>query len=302
MKKIIFFIFLCLVKSSAQEVKVSTGSLKFYENFKSEFVDARNVGVWLPNNYSSNDKYPVLYLHDGAMLFDASTTWNKKSWEVDETFQKLIDDNKIEKCIIVGIWNNGDFRHSEYFPEKMIESIPESTRKKVVEEQLRGKPQGDNYLKFIVSELKPFVDKTFSTKADKPNTYIGGASMGGLISLYAMCEYPEVFGNAICMSTHLPMTRSEKLAAVVESDLASKFRDYLVTNLPNAESHKLYMDFGDQTIDAYYKFFQDKVDAVLIQKGYSDKNWTTKFFSGDDHSETSWARRLNIPLLFMLGK
>lgn len=288
--------------ADAQDPKTSAGTLKYYPNFKSTFVDARNVAVWLPENYSNKEKYAVLYLHDGAMLFDASTTWNKKSWEIDETVQRLINEKKISNCIIVGILNNGDYRHSEYFPEKMIKNIPEATRKIIVEEQLMGKPQADNYLKFIVSELKPFIDKTFATKTDMANTFVGGASMGGLISLYAVCEYPDIFGGAICMSTHSPMTRSEKLVAVVESDLASKFRDYLTENLPNPATHKIYMDYGDQTLDAYYKFFQDKIDDVLIRKGYSEKNWITKFFPGDDHSETSWSRRLNVPLVFMFGK
>ena len=302
MKYMLMLVAFGVFAANAQEVKVSVGTLKFYSNFKSSFVDDRNVAVWLPENYSDKKKYAVLYLHDGAMLFDANTTWNKKSWEIDETVQRLINEKKIKNCIVVGIWNNGDYRHSEYFPEKMIKNIPDATRKIVVEEQLLGKPQADNYLKFIVTELKPFVDKNFATKTDMANTFIGGASMGGLISLYAMCEYPKVFGGAICMSTHSPMTRSEKLASVVESDLASKFRDYLLKNLPSPKTHRLYMDFGDQTLDAYYKFFQDKIDAVLVKKGYSRKNWTTKFFPGDDHSETSWARRLNVPLSFMLLK
>ena len=303
MKKLLFIILLGFNSiNSAQQPKTSSGTLKFYPYFKSTFVDARNVVVWLPENYSAKEKYAVLYMHDGAMLFDANTTWNKKSWEVDETVQKLINQQKIENCIVVGIWNNGEYRHSEYFPEKIIKNIPEATRKIIVDEQLLGKPQADNYLKFIVKELKPFVDENFATKTDIANTFIGGASMGGLISLYALCEYPDVFGGAICMSTHSPLTKSEKLVAVVESDLASKFRDYLTENLPNPDTHRIYMDFGDQTLDAYYKFFQDKIDEVLAKKGYSGKNWTTKFFAGDDHSETSWARRLDVPLVFMLGK
>ncbi len=303
MKKSVLIILLWFYANIfSQDPKVSSGTLKFYPNFKFTFVDARNVAVWLPKNYSEKEKYAVLYLHDGAMLFDANTTWNKKSWEIDETVQRLLNEKKISNCIIVGIWNNGDYRHSEYFPEKIVKNIPEATRKIVVEEQLEGKPQGDNYLKFIVSELKPFVDKTFASKTDRANTFVGGASMGGLISLYALCEYPEVFGGAICMSTHSPMTRSEKLAMVAESDLASKFRDYLSENLPNPETHRIYMDYGDQTLDVYYKFFQDKIDEVIIKIGYSATTWNTKFFAGDDHSETSWARRLDVPLVFMLNK
>lgn len=302
MKKVSLLLLVWVLNTLAQNEKVSAGSLIFYENFKSKFVDARHVAVWLPDHYSVTKSYPVLYMHDGAMLFDSKTTWNGQSWEIDETVQDLIDKQLINQCIIVGIWNNGNYRHAEYFPEKIIVNIPENTRKIIVEEQLLGKAQSDHYLKFIVTELKPFIDENYVTKRDQANTLIGGASMGGLISLYAMCEYPAIFGGAICMSTHLPMTKNEKLATVIESDLASKFRDYLLKNLPNAKTHKLYMDYGDGTLDFYYKIFQQKVDNVLVEKGYTSYNWTTKFFRGDDHSETSWARRVNIPLVFMLKK
>jgi hypothetical protein len=45
------------------------------------------------------------------------------------------------------------------------------------------------------------------------------------------------------------------------------------------------------------------VDEVIKAKGYGNtNNWLTKFFPGDDHSEKSWSRRLNEPMLFLLKK
>jgi enterochelin esterase-like enzyme len=283
-----------------QVPKVSSGKIEHFENFKSNFVDARNIDVWLPDGYSDKEKYAVLYMHDGQMLFDADITWNKQSWEVDEVAGKLITENKTQKFIVVGIWNNGEYRHSEYFPQRIIKDIPEPTKKIVVEEQLKNKSQSDNYLKFLVTEVKPFIDKTFATKTDRKNTFVAGSSMGGLISLYAICEYPKVFGGAACISTHTPMIMKEKLGAVADADIASKFRDYLKTQLPNPKNHKIYFDYGDQTLDSFYKPFQEKIDAIMIEKGFTSKNWITKFFPGKDHSENSWNERFNIPLEFLL--
>jgi enterochelin esterase-like enzyme len=124
--------------------------------------------------------------------------------------------------------------------------------------------------------------------------------MGGLISLYAICEYPTVFGGAACLSAHTPMIKSELLVAVADSDVASKFRDYLKINLPDPKNHKIYFDYGDKTLDAYYKPFQEKIDLIMTEKGFTDKNWITQFFPGDDHSEKSWSKRLSIPLIFLL--
>ncbi|WP_293890829.1 hypothetical protein [Flavobacterium sp.] len=64
MKIAIFFIFIGMV-STAQKIKVSSGRIESFLNFKSHYVDARNVDVWLPDGYSANEKYAVLYMHDG---------------------------------------------------------------------------------------------------------------------------------------------------------------------------------------------------------------------------------------------
>jgi enterochelin esterase-like enzyme len=298
------FFLLITISIFAQVPTVSSGSIKRFENFKSAFVDARNIDVWLPEGYSEKEKYAVLYMHDGQMLYDAATTWNKQAWEVEEVASKLQKEGKTQKFIVVGVWNNGKYRHSEYFPQKIIANIPSKTQKMVVEEQLQNKPQSDNYLKFLVKELKPFIDKNFATYKDKNHTFIAGSSMGGLISLYAICEYPNIFGGAACISTHSPMILRAKIendSINVDADIASKFRDYLRLHLPNPKNHKIYFDYGDQTLDSFYKPFQEKIDLVMKEKGFSEKNWTTKFFAGADHSEKSWNARLDIPFLFLLG-
>jgi predicted alpha/beta superfamily hydrolase len=306
MKKIIYSIAtsLLFIIANAQEVKVSSGSLKRFLSFKSQFIDARNIDVWLPDGYSETEKYAVLYMHDGQMLYDTATTWNKQAWEVDEVAGKLIADTKTQKFIVVGIWNNDQKRHPEYFPQKPFESLTKE-QKEFVTKQLEEKgrikgsfnPISDMYLKFVVKELKPFIDRTFATKKDRENTFIAGSSMGGLISMYAICEYPKVFGGAACMSTHWP-----GIFSIENNPIPDAFINYLKTNLPNPKNHKFYFDYGDQTLDILYKPFQEKVDVVMKAKGFTDKNWSTQFFPGKDHSENSWHERLAIPLVFLLGK
>jgi predicted alpha/beta superfamily hydrolase len=289
-----------LISMAFGQVNVSSGSIKRFEKFASKFVDARNVDVWLPDNYSKQKKYAVLYMHDGQMLFDAATTWNKQAWEVDETVGKLLKEKRIKDLIVVGVWNNGEFRHSEYYPQKTLQYLPEETRDFIVKNSLKNKPQADNYLKFLVEELKPFIDKEFSTRKDVKNTFIVGSSMGGLISIYAICEYPNIFGGAAGISTHLPMildAKTPKLETVPES-----FRQYLDKKLPKSNSRKIYFDYGDQTLDAYYPPLQKKVDELMRAKGWTAKAWVTKFFAGEDHSEKAWAKRFNEPLEFLLKK
>jgi len=148
-----------------------------------------------------------------------------------------------------------------------------------------------------VTELKPFIDKNYSTYTDKENTFIVGSSMGALISMYAICEYPNIFGGAACLSTHWPGSFT-----VDNNPVPNAFLNYMRDNLPNSKHHKIYFDYGDQTLDALYPPLQHNVDIVMKNKGYSKKNWMTRFFPGDNHSELSWNKRLDIPIVFLLSK
>ncbi len=303
-KKIIAFIIGILsFPSNAQEVKVTSGKVQRIANFQSKLIDARNIDIWLPDGYSNKEKYAVLYMNDGQALYDAESTWNKQAWEIDEVAGKLIAQAKTRKFIVVGIWNNGA-RHPEYFPQKPFESLTQIQKDTVTAQlQKAGRikevfsPYSDLYLKFLVSELKPFIDKNFSTEPNQKNTFIAGSSMGGLISMYAICEYPKIFGGAACLSTHWPGTLS-----ATNNPIPNAFVNYLKANLPNPKDHKIYFDYGDQTLDAMYKPYQEKVDVVMKAKGFTNKNWETKFFPGENHSEVAWAKRLDIPLLFLLKK
>jgi len=129
MKKYFVLLLMTFTSINAQEVKVTTGKVVRFANFKSQFVDARNVDVWLPDGYSENNKYAVLYMHDGQMLFDPETTWNKQAWQVDAIAGKLIAEKQIQKCIIVGIWNNDKKRHPEYFPQKVYATFSVEQKK-----------------------------------------------------------------------------------------------------------------------------------------------------------------------------
>ena len=285
-----------------QMPKVTSGKIEHFDNFKSSFVDARNIVVWLPDGYSEEEKYAVIYMHDGQMLFDNNITWNKQAWEVDETAGKLNAEGKTKKFIVVGIWNNGQKRHFEYFPQKAFRKLSAEEKEFVSNSlKLKGRinetfnPISDNYLKFIVTELKPIIDIHFSTLKDKDNTFIAGSSMGSLISLYAICEYPDVFGAAACLSTHWT-----GIFQLEDNPVPAAFFDYMRTYLPDPRTHRIYFDYGDQTLDQLYFSLQLTANDIMREKGFNNANWKTLLFPGKDHSEKSWAERLSIPLEFLL--
>ena len=304
-KSILFYSFIFLAITNAcfgQVPKVSNGTIQHFSNFPSKLVAARNVDVWFPPNYDKRKKYAVLYMQDGKALFDSTIMWNNQEWGVDETMTLLLKQKKIKACIVVGIWNSEATRQVDYFPQKAFELLTPGQQDSYYaahigdRQLLVGKVQSDNYLKFIVQELKPFIDSIYNVFSDAKNTFVAGSSYGGLISLYAICEYPNVFGSAACLSTHWPGTGTN-----TDNPIPNAIMTYLKDNLPDPKKHKIYFDYGSQTLDTLYKPLQKKVDKIMKSKGYSSKNWTTKEFVGADHTEKSWAKRLYIPFTFMLG-
>ncbi len=293
------------VQAQQEEIpEVTTGKIERLANFSSKYVDARNIDIWLPEGYSKDKSYPVLYMHDGQMLYDASKSWNKQEWGVDDILGKLIADKKIEACIVVGIWNGGKSRHPDYFPQKPFKSLPKAYRKELLAMDRQKdhalfstKVQSDKYLKFIVKELKPFIDQNYATKTDRANTYVAGSSMGGLISMYAICEYPKVFGGAACLSTHWP-----GIFTVENNPIPAAFMTYLSKHLPDPAQHKIYFDYGTATLDAMYEPFQLLADEEMRKKGYTTSNWITKKFDGANHSEDAWRARFDIPISFLMGQ
>ena len=291
------------IKISEYNGKLSSGTIKRIDSFPSKYVRPRTVDVWLPNNYSLNNKYAVLYMHDGQMLFDAETTWNKQEWKVDEIVGGLIDSAKIKNTIVVAIWNHADIRHTDYYPQKPFNLLPQKFKDSIFSEtqkqfgtSFKGL-QSDNYLKFIVEEVKPYIDANFSVYKNLENTFIAGSSMGGLISMYALCEYPKVFGGAACLSTHWPGFMPQE-----NSPVPATFFKYLEQNLPSPKTHKIYFDFGTETLDAFYLPYENKVNEVLKLKGFDTSNSRNLKFEGHDHSENSWNQRFQIPVEFLLKK
>ncbi len=283
--------------------QVSSGKLIHIEAFKSNFVTDRNIDVWVPEDYSDKKKYAVIYMNDGQTLFDPSMSWLKKEWGVDEMMTKLSKSKSIKDTIIVGIANSGLGRVDDYFPQKPFESLSPQYKKELrvlldkneYTASMMKDVRSDNYLKFLVQELKPFIDKTYSTLTNKENTFIMGASYGGLISMYAISEYPEVFGGAACLSTHWIGTFEDNPI------IAQSFIDYFNENIPSPSDHKIYFDYGSETLDQYYKPYQLKIDAIMKAKGYTEKNWQTLEFVDENHSEEAWSKRLDIPLKFLVG-
>lgn len=242
-----------------------TGNVELIKNFSSSNgIQSRDIIVWLPPSYKKNkeETYPVLYMHDGQNLFDPKTAYIGIDWRVDETVTKLIKAEKINEIIIVGIYNSPD-RVDEY----------------------SNTDRGKLYSRFIIDDLKTYIDKNFRTKADRKNTAIMGSSMGGLISFLMAWNRPDVFSMAGCLSSSFYYQL-----------------DYAVNLVKSYEGQKkpikFYIDHGEDGIGGGQRMF-----VALSNKGYVVGTDLDYYYdTGAQHTENAWAERLHRSLIFFFGK
>lgn len=267
-----------------------TGELDRYEDFRSACIQTRHVDVWYPRLYEEHPEYrfPVVYMHDGQNLFDPGIAFGGVDWGMDETVESLIEEGYSPGMIVVGIWNTPQ-RYREYMPRKPLFASRDQTVLQHLQQRLGDLPSSDDYLRFLVGELKPFIDSHYRTLPDQDHTFVMGSSMGGLVSAYAISEYPEVFGGAGCLSSHWPFG---------EGILA----EYFGHALPRAGKHKLYFDFGTEGLDADYEPYQQALDQYVTDLGYNyGVDWITEKFEGAEHSEGAWRERVHLPLRLFLS-
>lgn len=261
--------------------------------FHSAYVMPRNVDIWLPREYESKpgQHFPVLYMHDGQNLFNHADATLGISWDIDRVAQQLMDKGVIKPAIIVAIWSTPK-RNLEYFPAQIsnyaVNTIPVDL--------IADTALADNYLRFIVHELKPYLDKRYRTLHDKNNTYIAGSTMGALISLYALAEYPDVFGGVACISADWSLLFESK------SFSDDRVIRYLEDKLPKAGSNRFYFYESVTNTDKYKESLQLQVDEILHGKGYIHGfNWQAKKIPGASYDENTWQVRVNSMLEFLLG-
>jgi predicted alpha/beta superfamily hydrolase len=264
------------------------------------YVMARQVDIWLPREYQSKpgQRFPVLYMHDGQNLFSHSNAALGIALDLDTTAQRLMDQRKIKPAIIVAIWSTPR-RHLEYFPTPITTYLSDADRIAMANSEIHmNNDLANDYLQFIVHELKPYLDKHYRTLPDKNNTLVAGSSMGALISFYALTEYPDVFGSAACISMQGRMLLNNDTLS-----LAQSAQRYIEDKLPMAGSHRLYIDTGDASRDGYYEQNSLSIDKIMQAKGYVQGwDWVTKKNSGPELDEHSWQLRMDPVLEFLLGK
>jgi len=292
-------VMMCLLGSSwIHAQQVSAGQLDIISHLKTALGHQQDVYVWTPAGYDASIPCNVIYMLDGQMLFDANTTWNHQEWTMDETIHTLMEEHIIGPTIVVGISFADSLRHSQYTPEKPFRRMSQMqqgqalTTKRSNGQLYYLKPEvcSDDFARFLVDTLKPFVDSNYTTYQDAAHTMIGGASMGALMAMYTLLEYPQVYGSAFCMSTNWPLTEASQ-----DPGFLAAWQAYTLTRLSLLDQHFIYMDHGGLTKDATYGPYQQSMDVFFRKNGFN--RFESKYFEAHDHSETSWSLRIREVLI-----
>lgn len=261
------------------------GHIRMHRQFYSRFLEfERELIVYLPPSYYKNPykRYPVLYMHDGNNVIDPRTSFAGVAWEVNNTAEKLIEEGKIEEVIVVGIYNT-PARLYEYTWTPMV-----------LEDDVPQGGHGKKYARFLVKELKVFIDKEYRTLTDRNNTAIMGSSLGGLINFYIGRHYSDVFGKIAMMSPSFWWGNG----------IAYKHAQKYPKDL------QLWLDIGVFECGAHqpeanaYTLRQTRMmrEAFLGQGYQEGENFNYFEDPHGHHNEYSWGQRLHRPLTFFFGR
>ncbi len=255
-----------------------TGEFRYHENFASQFLgNQRTLIVYLPPGYEHEPerRYPVLYLQDGQNVFDRATAFLGQEWQVDETAQALIEQGKIEPLIIAGIYNTGEQRIHEYTQTR--------------DERKQAGGQAGLYGRFLVEEVKPFLDRRYRTLREPQHTGLGGSSLGGLVTLHLGLRYPQYFGKLLVMSPSVWWDRGVILREV----------EWLRANPSTRIWPRIWLDMGAK--EGHILLAQARMlrDALIAQGWQLKADLHYHEARGARHTESAWAKRVGPALRFL---
>ena len=263
---------------SNQKLTKQKTNLIVIENFHAMMLNNdRRLHIYLPPGYYENkeNKFPVLYVHDGKSVFDISD-WSKESLNMHTTADKLISEGKIQEIIIVGIDNIGENRTSEYSHWDGIDM---------------GKPvtgKGLLYEDFVINDVKPFIDKNFRTLADRDNTALMGASIGGFSTFNIGFRHSEVFSKLAMLSPYFGWGDNKLYDKISQGIYKEK------------KPLKMWIDVGSKE-DGFVNMAANVI-FLLMNNGYEYFDELVAYEAPDgEHSERFWAQRVEPILVYFYG-
>ena len=265
--------------ASTERVSTITGDVRFHHDFRSRHLNNhRNLAVYLPPGYDrdADRRYPVLYMHDGQNVFDDRTSFAGE-WRADETAERLIADGTIQPLIIVAVDNAGVHRMAEYTP--------------TVDPRWGIGGRADLYTRFLLEEVKPFIDQTYRTLPGRDDTAVCGSSLGGLVSLHIARTRPDLVGRCAAVSPSL-WWHERNMLRDLAGDAAWTASCRIWFDMGTAEDSE---DASGRNV-ANTRELARILEAAGRQPGVDFRYLEVE---GGRHSESDWADRFDQVLTFL---
>lgn len=242
----------------------------------------RTLRIYLPPNYDDHQRFPVIYMHDAQNLYDIATSSYGAIWDV-HTHLNQIYASTGQGFIVVGIDNyeGRTNRLDEYSP--WVNTTIKNGLLESVTTDVGG--LGDQYVRFIVTTLKPMIDQRFKTLTDKYNTAMIGSSMGGLISLYAGMAYPDIFGKIGAFSTAVWFAEEDLLNMIHETTFDPKTTWYLdigtkeSSNDSDPSFHQRYLQGTLKVHEALSSKLPESQLKLVVEEGaiHNERDWSRRY-------------------------
>ncbi|WP_017668728.1 alpha/beta hydrolase-fold protein [Sandarakinorhabdus sp. AAP62] len=265
-------------------------------------LQPRHVDVWVPPDAEANVRgarpLPLLLMHDGQNLFAPASAYGGVTWGVAETIMAGMAAGTLPPMIVAGVWNTGAQRWGDYVPADLMARLPGPLAARF--NLAGGGPsRSDAYVALLADTVLPLLRAQHGVAPGK--AVIAGSSMGGLASLNALMQRPDLFRAAGCLSTHWPVLapQPEPQAGEVPA-IQTAIADWIGARLGPPAGRRLWFDHGDQGLDQHYATFQTVADSAVVNAGWRrDTDFVSRYFPGTGHNEASWAARLALTFTFL---
>jgi len=255
-------------KNGAWSKGVTVKTHALHKNVREDEVEGRTIHVYLPDGYNEEDTYyPTIYMHDGQNLFSEKLAY-VEHWRIDDAIERLVKDGRIEKAVVVGIFNSSK-RAEEYTP---------------FADRRFGGGKARDFSQFVVEKIIPHVESRYRVSPKREDRAVMGSSFGGILSLWMGYAYPEYFSMVGAISPSLWVADG----AMLEELRSQPTRDI-----------KIWIDQGT----GEWSTFTRNAVNILLQKGYKYGSELVYYEVKDaPHNEVAWAARVDCPFILFKGK
>ena len=235
----------------------------------------RKTFVYLPDDWqTSGTRYPVMYMFDGHNLFFDSTATFGTCWGLKE----YMDAHPHAIIVAPECNHEGDNRLEEYSPYDFTWQ----------DRPIHGR--GRAYIDWLADELKPLIDAKYPTRPGREDTWLGGSSMGGLMSLYGVAMRNDVFSRAACLSPSVRFNLRELKADLKKARLTSGTRVYISWGEKEARGKHQMAQYTSNALE---------VAHLLAEQGAEVYPY---FQLNGRHCEADWRRQLPRCFTFLTGR